>query len=91
MLTELRKETFGSDIALLAFSPKPDDNLLLIVSRDKPKLLFIVDWKRNELMYNIPVNTEEILSQIHCSSLDEIRTNSFGIIRVRYGRMDCLY
>ena len=58
-LTELRKETFGSDISLLSFSPKPDDNLLLIVSRDKPKLLFIVDWKRGELIYNIPVSLEK--------------------------------
>ena len=63
-LTELRKETFGADIALLSFSPKPDDNLLLVVSRDKPKLLFIVDWKRHELMYNISVNIQQIHSQI---------------------------
>ncbi len=54
-IIELRKEQFGSDISLLSFSPKPDDNLILIVSCDKPKTLLFVDWKRNEVVYNINV------------------------------------
>lgn len=52
---ELRKEQFGSDISLLSFSPKPDDNFILIVSQDKPKILLVVDWERNEIIYSITV------------------------------------
>jgi WD40 repeat protein len=54
-IIELRKEQFGSDITLLSFSLKPDDNFILIVSRDKPKTLLFVDWKLNELVYSITV------------------------------------
>jgi hypothetical protein len=55
-ISELRKEQFGSDISLLSFSPKPDDNFLLIVSRDKPKILLFVDWKLQEIIYSITVS-----------------------------------
>jgi hypothetical protein len=55
-IAELRKEQFGSDISLITFSPKPDDNLLLLISRDKPKILLFIDWKRNEIIYSIAVN-----------------------------------
>jgi len=54
-IAEIRKEQFGSYINLLAFSPKPDDNLLLLTSRDKPQLVLFLDWKRNELIYSITV------------------------------------
>jgi hypothetical protein len=53
---ELRKEQFGSDISLLSFSPRADDTLLLVVSREKPKILLVLDWKRNELIYSITVS-----------------------------------
>ena len=55
-LAELRREQFGSDISLLNFGPKSDDNLLLVVSREKPKVLLIVDWKRNELISSLTVS-----------------------------------
>ncbi len=55
-ITEIRKEQFGSYINLLSFSPKADDNLLLLVSRDKPQIVLFIDWKRNELIYSITVN-----------------------------------
>lgn len=55
-ITELRKEQFGSYISLLSFSHKADDNLILIISRDKPKVVLFVDWKRNELIYSVTVN-----------------------------------
>lgn len=54
-ITEIRKEQFGSYINLVVFSPKSDDNLLLIVSRDKPHIVLFVDWERNELIYSITV------------------------------------
>ena len=55
-ITEVRKEQFGSYISLLSFSPKTDDNLLLIVSRDRPEMVLFIDWKRNELIYSITVS-----------------------------------
>ncbi|CAF0843157.1 unnamed protein product [Adineta steineri] len=59
---EIHKEQFGSFISLLSFSPKPDDNLLLIISRDKPKIILFIDWKRNELIYSITCKSDNILS-----------------------------
>ncbi len=56
-ITEIRKEQFGSYINLLSFPPKPDDNLVLIISRDKPQIVLFVDWKRNELIYSITVSS----------------------------------
>lgn len=53
---EISKEQFGSCISLLSFSPKSDDNLLLIISRDKPKIVLFIDWQRNELIYSITVS-----------------------------------
>ncbi len=55
-ITEIRKEQFGSYISLLSFSPKADDNLLLVVSRDKPEIVLFIDWRRNELIYSITVS-----------------------------------
>jgi hypothetical protein len=55
IITEIRKEQFGSYISLLSFSPKSHDNLLLVISRDKPKIVLFIDWKRNELIYSITV------------------------------------
>jgi hypothetical protein len=55
-ITEIRKEQLGSYISLLSFSPKADDNLLLVVSRDKPQIVLFVDWRRNELIYSITVS-----------------------------------
>ena len=55
-ITEIRKEQFGSYISLLSFSPKADDHLLLIVSRDRPQIVLFVDWKHNELIYSITVS-----------------------------------
>ncbi|CAF0968280.1 unnamed protein product [Adineta steineri] len=63
-LAEIRKDQFGSDISLLSFSPKPDDNLILIVSRDKPKVLLFFDWKRNEIIYSITSKSDKILSAL---------------------------
>ncbi len=54
-ITEIRKEQFGSFIHFLLFSPKSEDNLLLIVSQDKPQIVLFIDWKRNELIYSITV------------------------------------
>jgi hypothetical protein len=62
IITEIRKEQFGSYISLLSFSSKSDDNLLLIISRDKPKIVLFVDWKRNELIYSITVSNFKIFS-----------------------------
>lgn len=59
-IAEIRKEQFGSYINLLLFSPKSDDNLILIVSRDKPQIVLFVDWERNELIYSITVSDREI-------------------------------
>ena len=59
-ITELRKEQFGSYISLLLFSPKPDDNLILIISHDKPKIVLFIDWKWNELLYSITVSIIEL-------------------------------
>ena len=55
-VTEIRKEQFGSYVSLLLYSPKEDDNLLLVVSRDRPRIVFFLDWKRNELLYSIRVS-----------------------------------
>ncbi len=55
-IAEIRKEQFGSFISLLSLSPKSDDHLLLIISRDKPKIVLFVDWERNELIYSITVS-----------------------------------
>ena len=55
-ITEIRKEQFGSYLSLLSFSPKSDDHLLLIISRDKPQIVLFADWKRNELIYSITVS-----------------------------------
>ncbi|CAF3614335.1 unnamed protein product, partial [Rotaria sp. Silwood2] len=55
-ITEIRKDQFGSNISLLSFSPKTDDDLILIISRDKPKIVLFIDWKRNELIYSITVS-----------------------------------
>ncbi|CAF0968199.1 unnamed protein product [Adineta ricciae] len=59
---EIQKDQFGSFISLLSFSPKPDDDLLLVISRDKPKLVLFIDWKRNELIYSITCKSDNILS-----------------------------
>ncbi len=56
MISELRNEQFGSDLSLLSFSSKPDDNFILIVSHDKPKSLLVIDWKRQEIIYSIIVS-----------------------------------
>ncbi|CAF4520784.1 unnamed protein product [Rotaria socialis] len=61
-ITAIRKEQFGSYITLLSFAPKTDDNLILIISRDRPKIVLFVDWKRNELIYSITCKTDNILS-----------------------------
>ncbi|CAF0951427.1 unnamed protein product [Rotaria sordida] len=61
-ITEIRKDQFGSYISLLLFSPKTDDDLILIISRDKPKIVLFVDWKRNELIYSITCKSDNILS-----------------------------
>ncbi|CAF3461067.1 unnamed protein product [Rotaria sp. Silwood1] len=61
-ITEIRKDQFGSYISLLSFSPKTDDDLILIISRDKPKIILFVDWKRNELIYSITCKSDNILS-----------------------------
>ncbi len=63
-ITELRSEQFGSDVSLLTFSTKPDDNFILIVSRDRPKILLFVDWKRNEIIYTITIRSDKILSAL---------------------------
>jgi WD40 repeat protein len=63
-ISELRKEQFGSDVSLLSFSPKPDDNFILIVSSDKPKNLLVVDWKRQEIIFNIVTKSDKILSAL---------------------------
>ena len=63
-ITEIRKEQFGSYINLLSFSPKPDDHLLLIISRDKPQIVLFLDWKRNELIYSITVRSSLFNSSI---------------------------
>jgi WD40 repeat protein len=55
-ITEIRKDQFGSYISLLSFSPKPDDNLILVIAKDKPKIVLFIDWKRNELIYSITVS-----------------------------------
>ena len=45
------------DVAnLLSFSPNSDDNLLLVISRDKPQIVLFIDWKHNELIYSITVS-----------------------------------
>ncbi|CAF4343753.1 unnamed protein product, partial [Rotaria sp. Silwood2] len=61
-ITEIRKDQFGSNISLLSFSPKTDDDLILIISRDKPKIVLFIDWKRNELIYSITCKSDNILS-----------------------------
>ncbi|CAM4744928.1 unnamed protein product [Rotaria magnacalcarata] len=61
-ITEIRKEQFGTYITLLSFAPKTNDNLILIISRDRPKIVLFVDWKRNELIYSITCKTDNILS-----------------------------
>ncbi|CAF0804031.1 unnamed protein product [Adineta ricciae] len=63
-VAELRKEQFGVEIILLSFSPKPDDNLILMVARDKPKILLAVDWKRGEVIYSITSKSDKILSAL---------------------------
>ena len=63
-LVELRRDQFGSDVFLLEFSPRTDADLLLVVSKDKPKVLHIVDWKRNELIHSIAVKSDRILSSV---------------------------
>ena len=55
-LNELRREQFGSDLVLLSFSLRPEDNFILFISRDKAKLVHILDWQRNELMLSINVS-----------------------------------
>jgi hypothetical protein len=57
-ITELRKEQFGSQISLLSFSNKSDDGLLLIVSRDRPDMIQCIDWKHNEIIYNVTVRVQ---------------------------------
>ena len=70
-VAELRKEQFGVEIILLSFSPKPDDNFILMVARDKPKILLVVDWKRGEVIYSITV------SSITLSAMFQSSTSSF--------------
>ncbi|CAF4732660.1 unnamed protein product [Rotaria sp. Silwood1] len=70
-IAELRKEQFGSDISLLSFSPKSDDNFILIVSRDKPKIVLFIDWKRNEIIYSITTKSEKILSALFIFNTNE--------------------
>jgi hypothetical protein len=73
-LAELRREQFGSDISLLNFGPKSDDNLLLVVSRERPKVLLIIDWKRNEFISSVNVSVirkrakERFFMTIQCKS-----------------------
>lgn len=55
-ISAIHKEQFGSAISLLSFSPKADDDLLLVISRDKPKIVLFIDWKRSELIYSITVS-----------------------------------
>lgn len=64
-ITEIRKEQFGSYISLLSFSPKADDHLLLIVSRDRPQIVLFVDWKHNELIYSITVSGFDRIPDSH--------------------------
>lgn len=64
---EIQKDQFGTFISLLSFSPKPDDDLLLVISRDKPKIVLFIDWKRNELIYSITVCT--IDKKFRCMTL----------------------
>ncbi|CAF0869591.1 unnamed protein product [Rotaria sordida] len=70
-IVELRKEQFGTDISLLSFSPKSDDNFLLIVSRDKPKTILFIDWKRNEIIYSINTKSDKILSALFVFNTNE--------------------
>lgn len=69
IITEIRKEQFGSSINLLSFSPKSDDNLLLVISEDKPQIVLFLDWQRNELIYSITVRIIFILNSIEYSFL----------------------
>ncbi len=75
----LGKEEFGSDISLLSFSSKPGNNLILIVSRDKPKVLLFVDWRRNEIIYSITVSIIRFVKKFS-------RNFGFRITRIRYFR-----
>lgn len=71
-ITEIRKEQFGSYINLLAFSPKSDDSLLLVITRDKPQIVLFVDWERNELIYSITVSHPRLICELKprdCSSV----------------------
>ncbi|CAM4924279.1 unnamed protein product [Rotaria socialis] len=61
-ITKLCKEQFGSEIFLLSFSTKSDDNFILIVSRDKPEIILVTDWKHNEIIYSITSKSDKILS-----------------------------
>ncbi|CAF3919790.1 unnamed protein product [Rotaria sp. Silwood2] len=70
-IAELRKEQFGSDISLLSFSPKSDDNFILIVSRDRPKIVLFIDWKRNEIIYSITTKSDKILSALFVFNTNE--------------------
>lgn len=80
-ITEIRKEQFGSYINRLVFSPKSDDNLLLLVSRDKPHIVLFVDWERNELIYSITVRHAMIVGvkeeEMICFSVNLIRFSRF--------------
>ncbi|CAF1942420.1 unnamed protein product [Rotaria magnacalcarata] len=70
-ITKLRKEQFGSEISLLSFSTKSDDNFILIVSRDKPKIILVTDWKHNEIIYSITSKSDKILSTCFAFNTNE--------------------
>ena len=71
-ITEIRKEQFGSYISLLSFSPKADDHLLLVVSRDRPQMVLFIDWQHNELIYSITVRRFHKLPASCCFTKETI-------------------
>ncbi|CAF1416009.1 unnamed protein product, partial [Didymodactylos carnosus] len=60
-LSQLRKDQFSSYLYLISFSSKPNDDIILTVSREKQQVVLLVDWKRNELLYSIVCNSEKLL------------------------------